>query len=171
MTIHTWNVLHNWASKYSLYFNKWRSINGYNGKPFIPALTSLEEGASARIYTNYRPSSPGGVQFLMESNEINCWRVHQCKTKAELSLLVNRGLDWAGTSTHTPTHQSTEHLGESTRVEEIAEDQLWIWFDHLLQSRICQIQSICFRFDWFQSNRLRIHWFMILDLLHYSSIY
>ena len=43
----------------------------YNGKPFSPALTSLEEGASARIYTNYRPSSLGGAQFLMESSEIN----------------------------------------------------------------------------------------------------
>ena len=38
-----------------------------------------------------------------------------------------------------------------------AEDQLWIWFDHLLQSRIYQIQSIWFRSDWFHSNWLRIH--------------
>ena len=146
MMIHTWKVLHNWASNASLYFNKWWSIHSYNGKPFSPTLTSLEEGSSSRIYTKYRPSNPGGVQFLMESDEISWWRVHQCRIEAELSLLVNRGLDWAEKSTHTPTHQSIEHQGESTRVEErervqfpmkTAEDQLCIWFDHLLQSRIC----------------------------------
>ena len=90
----------------------------YNGKPFSLALTSLEEGASSRIYTKHRPSSPGGAQFLMESSEINWGRVHQCITEALLSLLVNRGLDLADTSTHTPTHRPTEHPGESTRVEE-----------------------------------------------------
>ena len=41
-------------------FNKRRSVHSYNGKPFSPALTSLEEGASSRIYTKYRPSSLGG---------------------------------------------------------------------------------------------------------------
>ena len=180
MTIHTWKVLHNWASEASLYFNKWRSVHSYNGKPFSPALTSLEEGASSRIYTICRPSSLGGAQFLMESSEIIWWIVHQCRTEAELSLLVNQGPDLADTSTHTLTHRPKTHPDEPKRVEERgrakfpikdAQDQLWIWFDHLLQSRICQIQSICFRSDWFQSNRLRIHWFMILDLLHYSSIY
>ena len=105
----------------------------------------------------------------MESSEINWWRVHQCITEDVLILLVNRGLDWADTSTHTLPPQSTEHPGESTRVEEreraqfpmkTTVDQLWIWFDPLLQSRICQIQSICSRFDWFQSNRLSVHWFI-----------
>ena len=81
MTIHTWKVLHNLASKASLYFNKWWSIQNYNSKPFNPALTSLEEGASSRIYTNYRPSSPkGGVILhgikwnqLMESSSMQNW--------------------------------------------------------------------------------------------------
>ena len=118
----------------------------YNGNPFSPALTSLEEGASSRIYTICRPSSPGGVQFLMESSEINWWRVHQCRNEAELSLLVNRGPDLADTSTHTLTHRPKTHLDEPKCVEERgrvkfpikdAQDQLWIWFDHILQSRIC----------------------------------
>ena len=112
---------------------------------------------------------PGGGTNPKETDHCSWGRVHQCLSEAELSLLVNRGADWADTSTHKPTHQSTEHPGESTRVEErervqfpikFVEYQLWIWFDHLLQSRICQIQSICIRSDWFQSNRLRIHWFI-----------
>ena len=177
--IHTWKVLHNWGSKDSLYFNKWWSIHNYNRKPFNPALASLEEESQANIYTKNRTSSLGGA-IPKESDQISWWTVNQCRSEAELSLLVNRGLDLADTSTHKPTHQSTKHPGESTCVEErervqfpmkTAEDQLWIWFDHLLQSRICQIQSIWFRSDWCQSNRLRIHWSMILDLLHYSSIY
>ena len=124
MTIHTWKVLHNWASKDSLYFNKWKSVHSYNGKPFSPALTSLEEGASRRIYIIYRPSSPRGAQFLMESSEIKWRRVHQCINEVVLSLLVNWGLDWADTSTHKLTHQSTEHPGESTHVEERERAQL-----------------------------------------------
>ena len=35
----------------------------YNSKPVNPTLTSLEEGASARIYTKNRTSSPGREQF------------------------------------------------------------------------------------------------------------
>ena len=35
----------------------------YNGKPFSLALTSLEEGASRKIYTKYRPYIPRGVQI------------------------------------------------------------------------------------------------------------
>ena len=66
------------------------------------------------------------------------------------------------------------HVEERGRVKfpiKEAEFQLWIHLDHLLQSRICQIQSIWCQWDWFQSNWLRIHWSRILDLLHYSSIY
>ena len=58
-----------------------------------PSSNSLGRGGCSQIYTKYRPSSPGGVQFRMESSEINRWRVHQCITEARLSLLVNRGLD------------------------------------------------------------------------------
>ena len=58
--IHTWKVLHNWASKASLYFNKWWSIHNYNSKPFNPALTSLEEGASLGYIQKLGDPAQGG---------------------------------------------------------------------------------------------------------------
>ena len=180
MTIHAWKVLHNWASKASLYSTNEDQYIVYNGNPFIPGLTSLEEGASSRIYTICRASSPVGVQFLMESSEINWWRVHQCRTEAELSLLVNRGPDLADTSTHTLPHWPIEHPGESTRVEEregaipneyhcrLALDLIWsppLVKDlsdpvNLLQIWLISVKSV--------ENPLS---YLILDLLHYSSIY
>ena len=150
-----------------------------------PTLTILEEVAWALFIQKIGDSAQGGCKSqgdrplqLKESPLMSIWSW----TGLPLSLLANRGVDWADTSTHRLTHQSTELPGEPTRVEERereraqfpikdAENQLWICPDHLLQSRICQIQSIWCRSDWFQSNRLRIHWSRILDLLHYSSIY
>ena len=165
LRIHT-NTCTTWYSLQRFFIHKWWSMHNYNSKPFNPALTILEEGASGRIYTKYRPSTSGGVKFLMESDEISWGRVHQCRTEAKLSLLVNRGADWANTWTHKLTHQSTELPGEPTCVEQRgraqfpikdAEVQLSIYPDHLLQSRISQIQSIWLRSDWFQSNWMRIH--------------
>ena len=101
MIIHTWKVLHNWASKASLYFNKWISIHSYNGKPFSLALTSLKEGASSRIYTKYRPSSPGGRN--------SSW--NQMKSADGESINAELKLNWAYLSTgdlieltHQPIH-------------------------------------------------------------------
>ena len=45
-------------------------IQSYNGNPFSPTLTSLEEGASSRIYTKHRPSSPGGGTNLKDIDQI-----------------------------------------------------------------------------------------------------
>ena len=107
---------------------------------------------------------------------------NMCLTEPDLSITECncQSESWSDWHLNLLTETSTKtHLDEPKRVEEReraknpikdAEDQLWIWFDHLLQSRICQIQLICFRSDWFQSNRLRIHWSMILDLLHYSTL-
>ena len=89
MIIHTWKVLHNWTSKPSLYFNKWLSIHSYNGNPFNPALTSSEEGASARIYTKNMTSSPRGVQFPR----------NQIKSADGESINADLKLNWAYLST------------------------------------------------------------------------
>ena len=57
MMIHTWKVLHNLASKYSLYFKNWWSIQYYNSKPFNLALTSLEEVMAALFIAKTRDPS------------------------------------------------------------------------------------------------------------------
>ena len=61
----------------------------YNSKPVNPTLTSLEEGASSRIYTKHRPSSPGGRKsqgdkpnMLMKSPSMP----DLCLTEPDLSL-------------------------------------------------------------------------------------
>jgi len=184
--IHTWKVLQNWAFKASLYFNKWWSIHNYNSKPFNPALTSLEEGASLGYIQKLGDPAQGGRKSQGDtSNQLkeSPSMPDLCLAEPDLSLTEcncqsGGWSDWhlnllteASTKTHPDEPKRVEERGRVKFPIKDAEDQLWIWFDHLLQSRICQIQSIYFRSDWFQSNRLRIHWSRILDLLHYSSIY
>ena len=89
----------------------------YNSKPLNPTLTSLEEEAYAWIYTQTRRSSQGGTN-PKETDQINWWRVNQCGSEDELSLLVNRGPDLGDTSTHTLTHQPKTHPDEPKCVEE-----------------------------------------------------
>ena len=157
----------------------------YNSKPFNPTLTSLEEAVvlgykqkPGDLAQRGRKSQGDRPNMVMEIPSMP----DLCLTEPDLSLTkcscqLESWSDWhlnlltkASTKTH-PDEPKHVERGRGKFPIKDAEDQLWIWFDHLLQSRICQIQSICFRSNWFQSNRLRIHWSMILDLLHYSSIY
>ena len=131
MIIHTWKVLHNWASKVSLYFNKWWSIHNYNGNPFNLALTSFEEGASARIYTKYRTSSPGegtiphGIRWnqLMESQSMQkwSWTEPSCQSGAWLIWHINPYID-------TLVHRASRrvHMCGGEREGAIPHEDSWI---------------------------------------------
>ena len=162
MIIHTWKVLHNWASKSSLYFNKWWSIHNYNGKPFSPSLTSLEEGVVPGYIQKPGDPAQGGCKsqgdrpnMLMESPSMP----DLCLTEPDLSLTEcncqsESWSDWhlnllteASTKTHPDEPKRVEERGRAKFPIKDAEDQLWICPDHLLQLRICQIQSIWFRSD------------------------
>ena len=162
MIIHTWKVLHNWASKSSLYFNKWWSIHSSNGKPFNPPLTSLEEGVVLGYIQKPGDPAQGGCKsqgdnpnMMMESPSMP----YLCLIEPDLSLTEcncqsESWSDWhlnllieASTKTHLDEPKCVEERGRAKFPIREVEVQLWIHLDHLLQSRICQIQSICFRSD------------------------
>ena len=96
-------------------FQKWWSIHNYIGKPFNPALTSLEEGALARIYTKNMTSSLGGAQFPR----------NQIKSADGESINADLKLNWAYLLTgglieltHQPIHRhiSPQSIQESPHV-------------------------------------------------------
>ena len=82
-----------------------------------PTLTSLEEVAWALFIQKTGDPTQGGAN-PKETNPCSWRRFNQCWSEAELILPVNWGDDWADTSTHILTHQSTELPGEPTHVEE-----------------------------------------------------
>ena len=147
MTIHTWKVLHNWASKSSLYFKKWRSVGSYNGNPFSPTLTSLEEAIVLGYIKKLGDPALGGCKSQGDtSNQLkeSPSMPNLCLTEPDLSLTeCNCQLEsWSNwhlnllTEASTKTHpDEPKHVEERGRVKfpiKDVEDQLWIWFDHLL---------------------------------------
>ena len=135
--IHTWNVLHNWSSKASLYFNKWWSIHNYNSKPFNPALTSLEEVAVLGYIQKPRDPAQWGHKsqgdrpnMLMESPSMP----DLCLTEPDLSLTEcncqsESWSDWhlnLLTEASTKTHPDEPKTCGGEREGEIPHKGCWI---------------------------------------------
>ena len=109
---------HHLASKASLYSDRKRYYTVLQQKWLLnPTLTSLEEATWALFIQKIGDPAQGGANSK-ETNHCSWRRVNQCWSEAKLSLPINLGADWADTSTHRLTHQSTELPGEPTRVEE-----------------------------------------------------
>ena len=122
---------------------------GYIQKPGDPAQGGRKSQGDKPNILMESPSIPDLCLTEPDMSLIQCNCQSESWSDWHLSLLTE-----ASTKTHVDETKCVEERGRTKLPIKDTEDQLWIWFDHLLQSRICQIQSIWFRFDWFQSNRL-----------------
>ena len=138
-----------------LFFISNEELQSYNSSSTsIPVLTSLEEAVVLGYIQKPGDPAQGGresqgdkTNMLMKSPSM----LDLCLTEPDLSLTECncQSKSWSDWHLNLLTETSTKtHPDEPKRVEERgrekfpikdAEDQLWIWFDHLLQSRICQI--------------------------------
>ena len=168
---------HNTFLPPKLLFISNEELQQYNSSStLIPVLTSLEEEAVPRYIQFAGHPAQGGRNSswnqvkstdgeFINARYMSNWARSESHwvqlSIGELIWLTPQPIHW---SIHQNSSRWAKTCWERGRVKlpiKNAKDQLWIWFDHLLQSRICQIQSICFRSNWFHSNQLRIHWFMI----------
>ena len=149
---------------------------------FNPTLTSLERRRLCFIYNkNWKPS-PRGCNSQGERDCSCRWSQSELDlslSESDLSLTeCNYQLEsWSDWHLNLLTATSTKtHPDGPTCVEERKRVQFPILhvvvhsqfsLDHLLLLRNGQLQSIQSQWDWFQSNRSKIHWFKNLDFLHY----
>ena len=173
---HIWENCTIWPPNI-LYFNQWWSIHNYNSKPFNLALTSLEEGASTRIYTKTRRSSPGGHKSQGDtSNQLreSPLMPDLCLTKPDLSLTKCncQSESWSNwhlnllTEASTKTHLDDPKMCGGEREGEIPHKGCW-------SSTLDLSRSPPSVKDLSNPVNLVQIWLISIksDLLHYSSIY
>ena len=150
--IHTWRALHHRSCLQRFLYSN--IVNNTITIALNPALTSLEEENWALFITKTRNLAQGGRNSQGERDCSCMWsqsRLYKCLTKPNMSLIECKcqsggWSDWhlsllteASPKTHLDEPKHVEERGRAKFPIKDVEDQLWIWFEHLLQSRICQI--------------------------------